>query len=163
VYPYESYLSADDTLIGGDGADTFLFKPLINAKQEIIDQHTDENGVIDWTGTGVAGENDNVHDHWVDGIGNDIIYDFNAAEGDQIRIEGHTARIEIEHFDSTFDDDDDVDYTVISIYSDQGGNGGAHDGDALGTITVWDAVLTADDIAVDAGVFHAIDQLEGWS
>jgi hypothetical protein len=69
----------------------------------------------------------------------------------------------VEHLDSPFDDDAEVDYTVISIFSDQGGNGGAHDGDALGTITVWNAVLTADDIAVDAGVYHAIDQLEGWA
>jgi len=163
VYPYETDDYANDTLIGGDGADTFLFKPLLNAKQEIIDKHTDDEGNVDWTGNGVAGENDNVHDHWVEGIGDDIVYDFNADEGDQIVIEGHTARIEIEHFDSTFDDDEEVDYTVISIFSDQGGNGGAHDGDALGTITVWDAVLTEDDITVDAGVFHAVDQLEGWA
>jgi Ca2+-binding RTX toxin-like protein len=163
AYPYETDDYAGDTLIGGDGADTFMFKPLINARQEIIDKHTDEDGVIDWTGSGIAGENDNVHDHWVEGVGNDVVYDFNADEGDQIVIEGHTTRIEIEHFDSTFDDDDEVDYTVISLFSDQGGNGGAHDGDALGTITVWDAVLTEADISVDAGVFHAVDQLEGWA
>ena len=162
VYPWSTSLNADDTYIGGDGADQFLFKPLLNAKQEIIDKHTDENGVVDWTGNGVAGENNNVHDHWVEGVGNEQIYDFDAEEGDTIRIEGHTARIEVETFDSTFDDDEEDDYTVIYIFSDQGG-AGAHDGDALGTITVWDAVLTADDIEVDAGVFHAVDQLEGWA
>jgi hypothetical protein len=122
----------------------------------------DEEGNIDWTMDGVAGENDSVHDHWVEGVGNDTITDFNADDGDRIVIKGHTVRIEVEQLDSD-DEDEEADYTLISLFSDQGGNGGAHDGDALGTITVLDALLTEDDISVDAGVYYAVDQLEGWA
>ncbi len=161
VYEYDSASSPDDLLIGGDGADTFLFMPLLNAKQDILERNRGDDGEIDWTGNGVAGENGNVHDHWVDDIGNDVIFDFSKEEGDQIVIEGHTANISVEQFDSTNDDDNDVDYSVITITSNQGGNGGAHDGDPLGTITVYGDLVDEDDITVDAGVFHSIELIDG--
>lgn len=161
VYEYDSAASPDDLLIGGDGADTFLFMPLINAKQEIIERNRGDNGEIDWTGNGVAGENDNVHDHWVDGVGNDIIFDFSKDDGDQIVIEGHTANISVEQFDSTNDGDNDADYSVITITSNQGANGGAHNGDSLGTITVYGDLVDEGDITVDAGVFHSIEMIDG--
>lgn len=161
VYDFDAVGSPDDLLIGGGGADTFLFMPLLNAKQDILERNRGDNGEIDWTGNGVAGENDNVHDHWVDGIGNDVIYDFSKAEGDQIVIEGHTANISVQQMDSTNDDDNEVDYSVITITSNQGGNGGAHDGDPLGTITVYGDLVDEDDITVDAGVFHSIELIDG--
>ena len=58
-------------LTGGRGADEFRFQTLINAKEEIIRKHTGDDGNIDWAG--VAGKNNNAHDHWVDGIGGDDI------------------------------------------------------------------------------------------
>jgi trimeric autotransporter adhesin len=77
IYPNQAGLPADDVLTGAAGADEFRFQTLINAKEDILRKHADANGVIDYAG--VAGENNNVHDHWVDGIGNDVITDFNAA------------------------------------------------------------------------------------
>jgi len=150
---------ADDTLSGGDGADTFVFRPLINATDEIIAKHTDPaTGDVDWRG--VAGENDNVHDHWVEGIGNDIITDFSAEEGDTIIIAGHTAQPSLTYGDSDGDGIDD--YTVITLVSDQGAGGGAHDGDALGTITVLGALLTEENGSVFSGGVAAVDLLDTW-
>ena len=44
----------------------------------------------------VAGENNELHDHWVDAFGIDIIADYRADE-DTIAIIGHTAAPEVEH------------------------------------------------------------------
>ena len=78
VYPDQPFLDANDTLTGGSGADTFRFELLLNAKDEIVKKHADPvTGKVNWKK--VAHENDNVHDHWVDGIGNDTILDFNSA------------------------------------------------------------------------------------
>lgn len=153
-------LAADDTLTGGDGADEFIFRPLINATEEVIAAHTDpETGRVDWRA--VAKENDNVHDHWVEGIGNDVITDYSAEEGDTIVISGHTVSVDISYGDS--DDDGIDDYTLLTLSSDQSANGGgAHDGDALGTITVLDAILTEEDIVVRPGGFAAVDRLDTW-
>jgi Ca2+-binding RTX toxin-like protein len=150
---------ANDTLTGGDGADQFVFRPLINATEDILAKHTNEDGSIKWKG--VAGENDNVHDHWVEGIGDDVITDFDASEGDTIVIPGHTADASISYGDSDGDGEDD--YTLITLTSNQGGMGvvgGAHDGDPLGTITVEGAILTLDDIDVFPGSLAGIDRIE---
>lgn len=144
---------ADDVLRGGQGKDVFKFRPLLNAKDEIIAKHTRGNGRINWRG--VAGENGNVHDHWVEGIGNDTILDYSAADGDQIRIEGHTATIA----DIQNGEDEGGAYTLIIIVSDQGG-AGAHDGDSLGSLKVYGDAVTADDIVVTAGVFYGVDRLD---
>ena len=150
VYPDQPFLNADDTLIGGGGADTFRFELLLNAKDEIIERHADPvTGNVNWRA--VAHENDNVHDHWVDGIGNDTIEDFNKEEGDKIEIAGHTVRVrEIEYID--VDNDGNLE-SIIHLISDQGENGGAHNQDELGTITVHGDLVEESDLRVNAGVF----------
>lgn len=164
VYAYDPSAPADDVLIGGDGNDTFNFKLLLNAKQEILDEHRQSGGRIDWAG--VTGENGNVHDHWLDSIGNDVIYDFDSGEngehGDQILIEGHTVHFSLQYFDTVSDADTDTeaDYTVISLWSDQGA-AGAHDEDPLGTITVYGDLVDADDIHLNANVTYGIDMMDG--
>ena len=135
-----------DVLTGGKGADTFRFEGLVNAKDEIVAQHVDADGTIDWAG--VTGENNNVHDHWVDGFGNDVITDFNRKQGDKIEISAHTAEVKsIEHLDSN--GDGKADYSVITVISQQGA-AGAHDEDLLGTITVYGNLVKASDITTDA-------------
>ena len=152
LYASQSDLPANDTLTGGAGADEFRFETLINAKLDIINQHVNDDGTIDWMG--VAGENDNVHDHWVDGIGDDTITDFNRAEGDRIVIEGHTT--EVSSIDvRDVDGDGDLD-SVLQLRSNQGAGGGAHNLDLLGTITVLDNEITEDDFTVNAGVAYGI-------
>lgn len=157
VHPDQPFNDADDVLTGGGDADRFVFRLDINARAEIAALHVNDNGRIDWMG--VAGENDNVHDHWVDSIGNDTITDFSMDDGDTIIIRGHTTNAIVGQIDE--DDDGIMDYSVISLYSNQGANGGAHDGDQLGTITVYGDLITLDDITVDAGVaFGAYNTLD---
>ena len=69
--------AADDLLIGGAGGDTFEFRALLNAKESTIAEHTNSDGSVNWRA--VAGENDNVHDHWVEGFGNDTIADYSKG------------------------------------------------------------------------------------
>lgn len=73
LYP-DQPLDADDKLYGGLGADIFYFQTLINAKEQYLRKHTNTDGSIEWHD--VAGENDNIHDHWVDEIGNDYVMDY---------------------------------------------------------------------------------------
>ena len=113
---------------GTEGADTFEAEALLNAKPEILAKHTDGNGNTDWRA--VAGENDNRHDHWVEGPGEITIDNF--GEGDKFILTGHTAEaILVEESDNQ---------AVIGLVSDQGddkqrGNG-AHDLDVLGKVTI---------------------------
>ena len=112
-------------------------------------------GSINWRK--VAGENDAVHDHWVEGIGDDVLLDFSNQDGDKIVLRGHTVEIA----SITYGEDDDGDYSLISIRSQQGDGGGAHDEDPLGTLKVYGDKVTADDIKVQAaGVFDGIDIFE---
>ncbi|MDJ0894329.1 MAG: Ig-like domain-containing protein [Alphaproteobacteria bacterium] len=162
LYPDQEIIG-DDILVGGAGADTFRIEVLINAKEEFIIEHTEPNSrEIDWMG--VAGENNELHDHWVDSIGTDIIADYNAAEGDQIQLVGHTVNIEgIGHLDVNGDGDLD---TVIFVESQQGNDGtggGAHDEDTLGKVIVLGAELDEDDIQVNAApAYGIVDTIDGW-
>ncbi len=140
IYP-EQPIPADDVLIGGDGADTFRFQWNINAKDYIIEKHTREDGSINWAG--VAGENTYLHDHWVDTIGNDRILDFDKSEGDRIEVAGHT--LTFDGITYTDVDGDGTDESIIAYKSNQG-NGGAHDQDKLGTITVFGDRVVKEDI-----------------
>ena len=86
-----AFKAVNDTLTGGAGGDTFRFEGMVNAKDEIVAKHVNADGTIDWNG--VTGENNATHDHWVDGFGNDVIRDFNRAQGDKIEISAHTAEV----------------------------------------------------------------------
>ncbi len=144
-----AFKQVNDTLIGGRGADTFRFEGLLNAPDEIIAKHVNDDGTIDWAG--VTGENNNVHDHWIDGFGNDVIRDFSRSQGDKIEIAAHTAEVKsIEYRDVNGDGRKESVITVIS----QQGAAGAHDEDLLGTITVYGDLVRKSDIAVDAGVTY---------
>jgi Ca2+-binding RTX toxin-like protein len=140
-----AFTATSDVLTGGKGGDTFRFEGLVNAKDEIVAKHVNADGTIDWAG--VTGENDNTHDHWVDGFGNDTITDFHRNQGDKIEISAHTAEVKsIEYLDSNHDGKNDT--SVITVISQQG-NAGAHDEDLLGTITVHGDLVKQSDITVD--------------
>src|SRR5215211_2338309 len=150
-----AFKAVNDTLTGGRGADTFRFEGMVNAKDEIVAKHVNADGTIDWVG--VTGENGAVHDHWVDGFGNDVIRDFNRAQGDKIEISAHTAEVKsIEYKDSNGDGKND--YSVITVISQQG-NAGAHDEDLLGTITVYGNLVKQSDITVTQTVYGAYEKV----
>ena len=121
---------------GRKGSDVFEIRTYISAKPHIAALHADGDGVINWAG--VAGENTYQHDHWVDTFGEVDILDFNADE-DSVSLYGHTISIgSVEQQGS---------HTIITVISQQGDGGGAHDEDILGTIRV--KKTRADDIQID--------------
>ena len=144
---------SQDVLRGGQGKDEFVFKLLLNARPEILTKYTRADGSVNWHG--VAGENNNVHDHWVESLGNDIIQDFDKGDGDRIRIEGHTVAIAAIEYGS----DAGGAYSLIRLRSDQGAGGGAHNQDLLGTIKAYGDRVTECDITLNTGVHYGIDQL----
>ena len=113
-------LVADDIMIGGEWNDTFLIAPQINAKLDIIRKHVKSDGTINWAG--VAGENDELHDHWVDSFGIEIIADYVAAE-DQIAVIGHTANVYVDYRDMDGDGDEE---SIITIIANQHGGAQPH-------------------------------------
>ncbi len=148
-------IAGDDVMVGGAGADEFRFETLINAKKDIILEHVDDDRTIDWMG--VAGENNRLHDHWVDTLGIDVIADYDADE-DTISVIGHTTQVEVDYhtIDTDGDGVDDDAVSLITVYSQQGNNGGAHDEDYLGYIVVHGDKVEEDAIITDAGVAYGI-------
>lgn len=149
---------ADDILFGGAGADLFYIQPLINGKKDILLENVNDDRTIDWTGGGVAGENKYIHDHWVDQFGIDIIGDYDADE-DTIAVIGHTARIlDVSYKAIDTDDDGVVDdvVSIVTVYSQQGNGGGAHDEDLLGYLVVHGDLVDEADIVTNPGVFYGV-------
>ncbi|MEM8865696.1 MAG: LamG-like jellyroll fold domain-containing protein, partial [Planctomycetota bacterium] len=158
LYP-DQPIASDDLLIGGDGADTFRFEILLNAKERILLKHVNDDGTINWKR--VTGENDLVHDHWVDRLGDEVILDFDRSEGDKIQVVGHTVDVyKLTHHDS--DGDGVLDASVLHLQSNQG-NAGAHNKDQLGTITVYGDLVRESDYHVHAhanlGIVETIGEL----
>ena len=121
---------------GRGGADQFVIRTYISGKPAVVFRHVDDNGVIDWAG--VAGENDFVHDHWVEFFGIVVIKDFDPDEGDTIEVQGHTVALRsLEVVDGD---------TLVVVQSQQGNGGGAHDEDVLGYIQIEGVELTAADL-----------------
>ncbi|MEO1496527.1 MAG: LamG-like jellyroll fold domain-containing protein [Planctomycetota bacterium] len=158
LYP-DQPITSDDHLTGGAGADTFRFEILINAKERILFKHVNDDGTIDWQG--VTGENNQVHDHWIDRLGDEVIADFDRSEGDKIEFVGHTVDVyKVEHVDS--DGDGVLDASVMHVQSNQG-NAGAHNKDQIGTVTVYGDLVTEADYHVHAhanlGIVETIGEL----
>ncbi|MGD1899306.1 MAG: hypothetical protein ACFB16_20455 [Phormidesmis sp.] len=127
----EPLTASNDRLRGGAGADTFMWGIEIDAKPKFLEKHTQSDGRINGANNALAGENNNSHDHWVEGIGNDVVADLNLEEGDKIVIQGHTVEnYKIEKKGNSY---------FLNLRSNQGNAdqanpNGAHDGDLLGTI-----------------------------
>ncbi|MEO1238412.1 MAG: LamG-like jellyroll fold domain-containing protein [Pseudomonadota bacterium] len=143
-------LHADDVLIGGEGEDVFLMTSYINGKLDIIEKHVKADGTINWAG--VAGENNELHDHWVDNAGIDIIADFNAEE-DKIAVIGHTANVYVSYEDVI---GDEAEESIITVVSNQHGGGGAHTMDLISQIIVHGDRVEKDDIQTDDMVTYGI-------
>ena len=86
-------------------------------------------------------------------IGNDVVMDYSRGEGDRIVIEGHTTKIlSVDYGDAN--GDGVMDHSVIRLYSDQGNNGGAHNDDRLGSITVYGDLVKMSDIETTAALLR---------
>ena len=143
-----------DAISGGQGGDEFTFNALLNATAVVAARHIRDDGSVNWRK--VAGENDAVHDHWVEGIGDDVLLDYSEQDGDKIVLRGHTVEIAA----ITYGEDADGDFSLVEIRSQQGDGGEAHDEDALGTLKIYGDTVTEGDIAVKAKVFDGIDAFE---
>lgn len=151
-----------DRLTGGSGADCFKFVYQMNATHDVAARNTDSSGRVNWMD--IMRENESHHDHWVDWGGFDKIDDFNRAEGDHIKIAGHTVDVDELIFVDT-NNDGYTESTMIYVISNQARMMAnmmgmtevqarmmtpmAHDQDFLGQILVQDARITMDDIALD--------------
>ncbi|MEO1729095.1 MAG: hypothetical protein AAFR95_18985, partial [Bacteroidota bacterium] len=118
------------------------------------EKHVKSDGSINWAG--VAGENNELHDHWVDAFGIDIIADYNAEE-DHIAVIGHTANVYVSYADVI---GDDAEESIITVISNQHGGGGAHAMDLIGQVIVSGDRVENDDIKTDDGVTYGI--VEGY-
>ena len=144
-------VDVDDNLFGGAGNDLFVFEFTLSVPVDVSDP-AERGQTLDWIT--LAGRNSYQHDHWVDGIGNDVIHDFEVGS-DVVAFVGHTSVIE--SIDNTVDIDGNgfVD-TVITLRSNHvssmTGDPLAHHNDLLGTVTLLNASLTEADIGTSITV-----------
>lgn len=117
---------------GNQGANQFIVQTYISGKPRIVELHVGEDGVIDWNG--VAGENNDAHDHWVESFYHVDIKNFNRDDGDTLTVRGHTVSLASIAYKGRD--------TIIRVRSQQGDGGGAHDEDFLGEIRVRKVHLT---------------------
>ncbi|CAN0601491.1 unnamed protein product, partial [Ectocarpus sp. 12 AP-2014] len=77
---------------------------------------------------------------------------------DTISVIGHTTNVEVDYqtIDTDGDGIDDDAVSLITLYSQQGNGGGAHDEDYLGYIVVHGDRVEEDDIETDAGAHYGI-------
>jgi len=130
--------SQDDLTITcrDDEADIIIIQVMIDGKPDIVAQHVQGDGTVNWNG--VAGENNQQHDHWPNGFGIVTIENFDNNQ-DRVIVTGHT--VTNGRTWTTSDDEPVRQYGTLApgvftqrIYSQQGGGGGAHDEDTLGFI-----------------------------
>ena len=136
--------TGNDKLIGGLHADTYRFELMTNARSEVLAGNLRADGTVDWDA--VIAEDGAAHDHWVDSIGNDSVVGYSRADGDRIEIIGHSVAVSLQHLDTNRDGR--ADRSLITLRSDPE-SGGAHAGDALGTITVFGDLVQLSDLVVD--------------
>lgn len=140
-------------MIGRGGADQFVIETYISGKPAVVLQHVGDDGLIDWAG--VAGENDYVHDHWVEFFGIVVIRDFNQEDGDTLEVRGHTVALRsLKVIGGN---------TYVVVQSQQGNGGGAHDEDVLGYIEIQNAELSEDDITFTHTTDGVVDTAEQFS
>lgn len=136
----------NDTMDGSHNPDVYRFELLLNARTEVIGRHLNADGSIDWAG--VTTENGAAHDHWVEGIGHDVILSYRRAEGDSIEVFGH--EVEVAGIAYTDLNGDGRMESVVSLRA--AAMGGAHDGDLLGSITVFGDRVTMADVTLRSDV-----------
>lgn len=144
-------LSDDDVITLGGGADTLVFRWLIDAKRDILEKHRGDDGDINYRA--VAGENNNLHDHWVESMGDKVVRDFREGT-DTVIFEGHTLQLRSASIVDA-DQDGQLDDTILNFYSNQP-NGGAHDEDDLGSVSFLNVQWDASDVTTNAGVFYGV-------
>ena len=129
---------------------------MIHARVEILTEHRDaETGDIDYSSNGVAGENENIHDHWLESTGKKIMKNYSEAQGDTLVFECHTLQPDEIEYVNVGGRRSKTD-TVLNFISQQGDGGGAHDEDEVGQVIILDNELERDDITVSAGVFYGL-------
>lgn len=134
----------------GAGADTVVFRWLIDATDAVLTANADDDGDIDYSGGGVAGANANTHDHWVESMGTKAITDYDPQEA-ILHFEGHTLELaSLAHEDV----DGDGALDTVPLLNSQQGAAGAHDEYDLGTVILLGVVV--DDIAVNANVNYGV-------
>lgn len=154
----------NDELTGGAGSDLFVIEFTLGADPDNFSEEGARD-ILDFTQ--INRLNGSRHNHWVDGIGNDVIVGFDNRE-DIFAAFGHTARIEkVEAVDGDF---------VVHFYSDhlEGTqstwlNGQAvdlpksHHLDYLGSVTFQDSVFVDENGgAMDAAQLHAFLEDYTW-
>jgi Ca2+-binding RTX toxin-like protein len=143
-------VSNADVFTGGPGADVFVIYWLIDAPASVVESNRDDDGRALYYR--VTEENDYYHNHWVTSIGDDIITDFNPAEGDSFKLEGHS--VSVANYEYGDFNGNGTTGTRVSFASNDP-RFGTHDGDDLGTLTLYDYVT--DDLPVDPTINYGVE------